>query len=398
MDGRWPSSGQRTTDIGQRMNINRHNYEEFFILYMDNELCSDDRRMVEAFVLPHPDRKEEFVLLLQFKLSPDTEILFPGKEELIKTNGETPVTLNNYEEWLILYTDNELNAEQRNAVERFIATNPSVKEELALLQRTKLQPEQIVFANKQSLYRREEKVRVLPMHWWRAAAAVLILALGLSAVLVLNNKPTVVKDGVANNQPVLKEKNSDAKSLVKTNSESPVVAPVKKENTPVNETAVADNVNQSFTPVVKQNNKNNVVKNNGRIIKEKTPVNIPLPVKKEEPVIVDNNNKPSNNLPQPLNNPSINKNNVTTDVVAKNNLLKEVTNPQESLTTDRVTNIIPASYTNNNNDADQLEEGGKNKKNRGFLRKLTRTFEKRTNMTATDDDKLLVGGLAFKLK
>jgi hypothetical protein len=69
------------------MNINRHNYEEFFILYMDNELGSDDRRMVEAFVLQHPDLKEELDLFFQYKLTPDTGISFPGKEELIKVNG-----------------------------------------------------------------------------------------------------------------------------------------------------------------------------------------------------------------------------------------------------------------------------------------------------------------------
>jgi hypothetical protein len=207
----------------------------------------------------------------------------------------------------------------------------------------------------------------------------------------------VVKGGVANNQPALKEKNSDAKSLVKTNAETPVVAPVKNENTPVNETAVADNMNQSFTPVVKQNSKNNIVKNNKPFIKDKLPANIPTPVSKEEQVIT-NNDKPSNNLPQPLTNPNIIKTNVSNDALAKTNTTKEPTILQESITTAPVTNIIPASYTNNNSDANQLEEGGKNKKNRGFLRKLTRTFEKRTNMTATDDDKLLVGGLAFKLK
>jgi hypothetical protein len=378
------------------MNINRHNYEEFFILYMDNELCSDDRRMVEAFVLQHPDLKEELDLLVQFKMSPDAEILFPGKEELIRINGETPVTINNYQEWMLLYIDNELTPVQKNNVEQFIQTNSSVKEELTLLLKAKLQPEQIVFANKQTLYRREEKVRVVPFRWWRAAA-VLILALGLTAVLVLNNKPTLGKDGVAKNQPVLKEDKGNNKSLVKINSENSVIAPVNKENAPVNEIAVADNVKEPIAPIVKQNVKNNIAKNSNTVIKDKTPANISTPVKKEEQVlVVDYNNKPSNNLPLPVNNPNINKSNVSNDAVAITNVTKEPTTIKESNTSAPVTNIIPASY--NMNDAAQLEEGGKNKKNRGFLRKLTRTFEKRTNMTATDDDKLLVGGLAFKLK
>ena len=141
------------------MNINRHNYEEYFILYMDNELGSEERRMVEAFVLQHPDLKEELDLLLQYKLTPDTEILFPGQEDLVKVNGETPITQTNYEEWLLLYIDNELNPDQRKAVERFMAGKPSIQEELALLKRSKLEPEQIIFAGKESLYRKEERVR-----------------------------------------------------------------------------------------------------------------------------------------------------------------------------------------------------------------------------------------------
>ncbi len=360
--------------------ITRHNYEEFFILYMDNELCSDDRRMVEAFVLQHPDLKEELDLLLQYKLTPDTEILFPGKEDLIKVYGETPVTLSNYEEWLVLYIDNELAASQKNNVEQFMEANPSVKKELALLMKAKLQPEQIVFSNKKSLYRKEEKAHLLPVRWWRiAAAAVLLLGIGITIAVVINKKSS-------GGEAIVKGTPSEKK----TNTNNSVITPVKKENTPVNETAVADNVNQSFTPVVKQNTKINVVKNTNQVIKNK------LPVKKEEQVVVDNN-KPSNNLPQPFNNPNIIKNNTTNDAVAKIAPSKEITVPKESFTPALVTNAIPASYTNNN-DVGQLEEGGSNKKNRGFLRKLTRTFEKRTNMTATDDDRLLVGGLAFKLK
>src|SRR5689334_11723195 len=125
--------------------ITRHNYEEFFILYMDNELSSEDRRMVEAFVTQHPDLKEELDLLSHYKLEPDTSIVFNGKDELMKVNGETPVTLTNYEEWLLLYIDNELNAGQREAVEKFLADNPAIQAEFDILAKTKLVAEPVVF-------------------------------------------------------------------------------------------------------------------------------------------------------------------------------------------------------------------------------------------------------------
>lgn len=107
--------------------ITRHNYEEYFILYMDNELGSDERRMVEAFVQQHPDLKDELDTLFQYKLTPDTNIVFEGKEELIKTNGDTPFGLVSYQEGLILYLDNELTDAQKTITEELIAANPAVK-------------------------------------------------------------------------------------------------------------------------------------------------------------------------------------------------------------------------------------------------------------------------------
>ncbi len=42
------------------MIINRHNYEECFILYWDNELSASQKQAVENFVKENQDLQEEF--------------------------------------------------------------------------------------------------------------------------------------------------------------------------------------------------------------------------------------------------------------------------------------------------------------------------------------------------
>ena len=376
------------------MSITRHNYEEYFILYMDNELSSDDRRMVEVFVQQHPDLKEELDILLQYKLEPDTSVVFNGKEELMKLNGETPISLSNYEEWLVLYADNELTAAQRKSVEQFTAANPAVKEEMVLLMKAKLQSEEIVFPYKESLYRKEER-RIVPFPWWRVAAAILIIALGITSVVVFNNKPGgIKKEEVADVTPGSEKNINPVTKKQQTGTTNPAVT--SKQPDALNETAVTNTVKQSFPAAVKQTDKNIAVENNNPSFDKKIPANNPVPVNKEEQAVAATTGiKKTNDLPEPLYNPNINKKDLNDAAIAiKTN--KEPANMQEPLTEPVVTKddaqpspIIPAGY---------LEEGSDNKKSRGLFRKIARTFEKRTNMPATDDNRLLVGGLSFKLK
>lgn len=376
------------------MKINRHNYEEFFLLYVDNELSSEDRRMVEDFVQLHPDLKEELELLSQFKFTPDNDIVFDNKEELLKVNGETPVSLNNYEESLLSYIDNELTEQQRIAVERLVNTNPAAKKELELLQQTKLQPETIVFPNKESLYRKEEKVRSLPVRWWRAAAAILILTLGLTAVLVMNNKSI---DDV----PVAKNPGTPKVSPVENKVDQPLQEAMADNNNsiaPANQQASAGKDDkQSAAPAYAQQN-NEREKENKQAQKVISPANTPLPVQKEEVLIANNNNKLTNNLPTPENNPYVNGEN---PVVAKVNTPNEKTEikniPAVTNQPAPPSNIIQATYTNNGEEL--VQNDGKKNKLRGLFRKAARTFEKRTDIDPTDDDnRLLVGGFAIKLK
>src|SRR5215510_12188330 len=104
------------------MNIDRHNYEEYFLLYIDNELDVDQKRQVELFVQENPDLDEELVMLKQSRLIPDESIVFDKKHLLLKEEiasaNNSFINLNNYEQWLIMYVDDELNAEEKMAVEK----------------------------------------------------------------------------------------------------------------------------------------------------------------------------------------------------------------------------------------------------------------------------------------
>lgn len=391
------------------MNINRHNYEEYFILYLDNELSSEQRRSVEEFVQLHPDLQEELELLLQIKFTPDEQVIFSQKEELLFSGDASFITISNYEEWLVAYIDNELTPEQKTAVEAFAGQHITVQKELELLQQTKLQPETILFPDKESLYRKEEKVR--PIVWWRiAAAAVLFIGIGTTAVVMLNNKNGNETTGTGTVATTNETKQA-------TRPADNTAIPVEKSSSAATE--LADNNSNIIAPnTTEQSNPNNKVpvpqKVQPYIANEKTVVPDNSSVNKKEPEVfaVIKEDKSTNNLPQPLYNPNVIKNSPDNSIDANaaytaSSDIKEA--PQQNANNSIVTTTPPDTY-NQQNDAKANPEvtddvmyasnnNGKKGKLRGFLRKVTRTFEKRTNISATDDEeRLLVGGLAIKLK
>lgn len=223
------------------MNINRNNYEEYFLLYADKELSAEEKSMVEMFVQQNPDLEEEFVMLQQSVVKPDNTIELKDKSFLFKkevlpqdlhkeSNGQY-INQTNYEEKFLLYTDNELNLSEIEETEKFALSNPSLQNEFTLLQRVKYIPDtSIVFPDKRSLYKNEDNGKVIPFRW-KALAAAVLLGIGLwTGISYLHENKT--DSDVAARQPV--PKNNAAKLIEqKVNSKYvPLVKTEDNQNTP----------------------------------------------------------------------------------------------------------------------------------------------------------------------
>jgi hypothetical protein len=65
------------------MDINRNNYESFFLLYLDRELNTADKHAVEKFLSENSDLQKEFILLQQTVLTQD-DARFEPKELLFR--------------------------------------------------------------------------------------------------------------------------------------------------------------------------------------------------------------------------------------------------------------------------------------------------------------------------
>ena len=135
----------------KNMLINRKNYEDFFLLYADGELCINEKKEVEEFIEANPDLKPEFNMLLAAILPAET-IVFSEKVSLYKK--EIPDI--SMQENLLLFIDGELLEKEMTDMNILLKTDDALHEEYTLLLQTKLAFEKTVFPNKHLLYRKEK--------------------------------------------------------------------------------------------------------------------------------------------------------------------------------------------------------------------------------------------------
>jgi len=347
------------------MKVDRHNYEDYFLLYVDNELNVEQKRQVELFIKENPDLEEELVMLQQSRLIPET-IVFEEKHLLMKEENNSFISLNNYEEWLVLYVDNELSEEEKITVEKFAASHPHVQKELDLFEQTKLQPDQLNFPDKNLLYRNKERVRIISMVWWRvAAAAILIIAAGITLYSVLN-----AKNSSGPEDKIVVSKKGQVPNAVKSISPD---QQQKKNGQGLENQKDQVVISTAVEKAKQQENKRRPVDNLSPSDKHIAKVNSNIPQRR--PIIVNeiNTTRPSEQKISSV------------DVPGKR---KQIFNGEDVTPGDSGTPNLP-EYANNT----------ENKKLRGLFRKATRFIERTSGINpANDDNKVLIGGMAINLK
>jgi len=131
------------------MNINKNNYEAFFLDYHEGNLSPQQVADLLLFVEQRPELKEEFESFENVTLDDLSAIPFEDKSSLKKE-----ITTENKEEYFIKSIENTLSPTEKNLLDIFIKQHPQLLVDLQLFQKTKVAADMsVVFENKEALKR-----------------------------------------------------------------------------------------------------------------------------------------------------------------------------------------------------------------------------------------------------
>jgi anti-sigma factor RsiW len=369
------------------MNINRHNYEEFFLLYADNELSAAGRREVEAFMEQHPDLAGELELFRQLKLEPEMPPAFEGKENLMRHEAEL---VSEEDAFLLAYLDNEMTGAEKKSAGQRIAADPRLTALLEQYRMAVLPADPIAFPDKSSLYRKEEQpARIVYMRWIRVAVAAAVILAGGLLWYNVSNQSTVASQQVAatdNGHPTpdTRHLTPDHQSAVASRQSAIQEQPNAAENAE----RTTQNAKQFATTAV---TKSSPARNTDRGNEASTAVALNRP--SEEQLATSKlqpatrNALASNNLPE-VSSP------VAANTVVDGGRPEIVDKP--SVGTDTKSNYAAEALMNRTGTPDIMDDTEKSRKGplRGLFRKANRFLNKAAN---PDPDKATVRVASFEI-
>ena len=160
------------------MEINQHNYEHYFLMYIDNELSGEEMAAVNDFIMQHPNYANKLEALQQLKISPDT-FIYENKFSLYK--------LSEQDEQCITYLENEMTNEEKASFESEISTDIYLQTNVKQWQATFITPPTSIEIDpnfKNSLYKKSAQIKPLwatvTFKRWASVAAILVVVIGLN--------------------------------------------------------------------------------------------------------------------------------------------------------------------------------------------------------------------------
>lgn len=198
------------------MELNRDNYEAYFLDFLEGNLTPEQEEMLNRFLKFNPDLEEELHSFSFLSISPENTN-YPEKASLKKEIPPTAESLSpgNFDIFCIAYLEGDLSEAQKEALFNFLEENPSYAEILDTYRLTHLVPENIAFPGKGKIHKRKVsgfQWRILvPLAAAAAIALMLIFkpslapeSVEIASVEVPEKKPEKVKETIqpykANNQ------------------------------------------------------------------------------------------------------------------------------------------------------------------------------------------------------
>ena len=130
--------------------INKHNYEAFFLDYIEGNLTADQQNDLFLFLAENPELKAEFEGDFgDVVLSPEKNTF--DKKASLKVVDDSLLTLNNVDAWMIESVEGNLISSKHNELQEFIKKH-KLEKTFATYHATILQPDrEEIYANKKGL-------------------------------------------------------------------------------------------------------------------------------------------------------------------------------------------------------------------------------------------------------
>jgi hypothetical protein len=353
------------------MNINRLNYENYFLLYVDGELSAAEMQTVDRFAAENKDLADELNMLLQTRL-PEETYNFENKSSLLRTASDHINSIN-CEEKFLLFIDNELTDQGKVETMHFVSTHPEYLGLFETLKQSKLPIEHIGFPDKDSLFRKDESSKpVFLLQWWKlAVAAAIIGIIAMVGIFITDHTATteVAKSKKLSVPNELKQSVNEQPELIQNNVQTQSQLAQTKKAVP----------GKFFSSVAIKNDLEQPIAAESLIAKTEIPKHIDA----QETIALNTNNTTTSNSLQSINNESNNHASLLTPINSKT---------EEAATTNYAK---PAVYKELDTDDERKSlyvgsvEINKDKL-RGFLRKASSLFKGRNK---TEEEKTEIANI-----